>query len=135
MSLLDADCQVGVVGHVAAGADDSSGAKLPRGLRTVAFAKAANLGKDRGAHRHVRPYRIAHRGKLFRKAGVAAAEDPVELTGEPAGNRTLPEWEEFAAGARGDGLLDASRELLEPFRLCLRVVVDEGDHFALRHGD
>ena len=103
----------------------SVSSRRPRSSR-----KPSSASQHVAAHRHVRADQVAHGRRLGRQAAVAAADGPQELVGEPARPCRAPVGADAAADAEHIGARVGREQLLEPVRLGLRVVVEEGDDRA-----
>src|ERR1019366_8522157 len=73
--------------------------RLAPGNATEPRIERTGSREHRGAHGHVRADRVTNPVALPGHAGVGAPDDPVELRGEPARRRLLPERLDDPAGA------------------------------------
>ena len=103
-------------------------------------AKPAHLGVERAelvedatAERHGRSDEVAHGRDRLRQAGVAAADDPVELGREPPRASFRPDGHGTSAGACHVWIVVLGEQLLEPSGIGLGVVVEKRDHITASH--
>ena len=129
-----ADPRLGVVEQPGPGqpvlhADAELGLLAPGGVRpdaADALAEAADLPDHVEPEGHVGPDEVPHRPGPDRRALVRAADDPVELLGEP-GRAALGPVRGDASAARHDAVGVEARQPAQPLRPGDRVVVEERD--------
>ena len=101
----------------------------PKGLGARApelLAEPSHGGQNVAPKGHVGADEVADLGPL-EHALVRAAENPVELCGEPAGSRALPERSDESPHPEHAVRRVAGHQLLEPRLRCDRVIVEERD--------
>jgi hypothetical protein len=83
--------------------------------------------EDLSTEGHIRPDQVSDRGPCCGKAAVRTADHPVELGWKPGWAGGRPLGEDAAADRKHTCVVIGFIDPLEPVRLRLRVVVDEGD--------